>query len=186
MKLSVDEEPFASLWQYWNKVRGDRPLPGSRELDFTQLAAVLPALSVLDIIDKDHMRYRMAGSDLVMQFGGELTGVNLLDIFAEKSRRTLSQSLMEVATLPCAGLCQTSVQYQSGRQSAAQLLAVPVKTSTDLPGRVILVQRTDKSRANSAVDIVSVIGTEFFSTHLIDIGNGTPDKSRRSAIAAGA
>ena len=183
MKHSVDEEPFASLWQYWNKVRGDRPLPGSRELDFTQLAAVLPALSVLDIIDKDHMRYRMAGSDLVVRFGGELTGVNLLDIFAEKSRRALSQSLMEIAVQPCASLCQTSVQYQSGRQSVAQLLAVPIRTSTDLPGRVILVQRIDKSRVSSAADIVSVIGTEFFSTHYIDIGNGTPDKSSQCATA---
>lgn len=186
MKLSVDEGPFASLWQYWNKVRGDRSLPGSRDLDFTQLAAVLPEMSVLDIFGPGEMRYRMVGSDLVMQFGGELTGVNLLDVFAERYSKTLSQSLMEVVTRPCAGLCQTSVSYQSGRQAKAQILAVPVQTSNGLPGRVVLVQNVNQSRGTSNNDIVSSIGAEFFSTRFIDIGNGIPSNTDQDACAADA
>ena len=175
MMHSVEDEPFASLWRYWNKVRGDRLLPGSRELDFTQLAAVLPEMSVIDIISPGEMRYRMAGSDLVLRFGGELTGVNLLDIFSEKSRLAVSQFLMEIAMRPCAGLCQTSVDYQSGREVRAQLLGVPVKPSSDLRGRVVLVQRIEQIQGARHDDLVSISGANFFSTRSLEIGNGKSD-----------
>lgn len=175
MMHSVDEEPFASLWQYWNKVRGDRLLPGSRELDFTQLAAILPEMSVLDIIAPDEMRYRMAGSGLVARFGGELTGANLLDLFSENSRPALSRFLTKIVTQPCTGLLHTSVGYQSGRQGAVQLLAVPIKTSDDLPGRIALVQRIDQSRGERIDEKLSVIGADFFSVSFIDVEAGKPD-----------
>lgn len=175
MMHSVDEEPFASLWQYWNKVRRDRLLPGSRELDLTQLAAILPEMSVLDIVDPDEMRYRMAGSDLVTRFGEELTGANLLDLFSEKSRPTLSRFLTRIIIQPCAGLWHTSVGYQSGRQGAVQLLAVPIKTSDGLPERIALVQRIDQSGGERIDEKLSIIGADFFSVSFIDIGAGKPD-----------
>ena len=185
MKHSVDEEPFASLWQYWNKVRADRIMPGSRDLDFTQLAAVVPEMSVLDIIGPDEMRYRMSGSDLVAQFGGELTGANLYDIFSEKTRLMLTQSLFHIVTQPCAGLCETSIGFQSGRQATVRLLAVPVQTSEDLPGRVVLVQNMDRGRRTFANETVSLIGAEFFTTRFIDLGAGGASKAEPETCAAG-
>lgn len=181
MMHSVDEEPFASLWQYWNKVRGDRLLPGSRELDFTQLAAILPEMSVLDIIAPDEMRYRMAGSGLVARFDGELTGANLLDLFSENSRPALSRFLTEIVTQPCTGLLHTSVGYQSGRQGAVQLLVVPIKTSDGLPERIVLVQRIDQSRGERIDEKLSIIGADFFSVSFIDVGAGKPDDHGSSA-----
>lgn len=82
-KLSIEEEPFASLWSYWREARGDRLLPDSRDIDFTRLASVLPDVSVLEVFSPEEVRYRLVGSDIVARFGGELTGVNLLDVFSE-------------------------------------------------------------------------------------------------------
>lgn len=186
MILSVDEEPFASLWQYWNNVRGDRPMPGSYEVDFTQLAAILPEMSVLDIINPREMRYRLAGSNIVAGFGGELTGINPLDIFAESNRAALSRFLTVIITQPCAGLCRISIDYQSGWQSISNFLAVPVMTSGALAGRIVLVQHAEQPERDRLDDLISVIGSDLFCARLIDTGQGLPDHPDQTSAANGA
>ena len=171
-KLSVEEEPFASLWAYWHEARGDRLLPDSRDIDFTRLASVLPNVSVLEVFSPEEIRYRLVGSDIVARFGGELTGVNLLDVFSENSRGLLSQSLVETVTRPCAGFCQTSIAYQSGRSVTVQILSAPLKTDDKTLGRTLMIQRVLEPGEAITNDIVSIVGAEAFSIQYLDIGNG--------------
>lgn len=172
MTLSLEEEPFAALWAYWREVRGDRLLPDSRDIDFTRLASILPNVSVLEVFNPEEIRYRLVGSDIVARFGGELTGVNLLEVFSDNSRKLLSQSLVETVSRPCAGFCQTSITYQSGRKVRIQILSTPLKTEDHTLGRTLMIQRIVEPREPITNDVVSIIGAEAFSIQYIDIGGG--------------
>lgn len=172
MNLPLKEEPFASLWAYWCEARGGGLLPDSSDIDFTRLASVLPDVSVLEVFSPEEVRYRLVGSDIVARFGGELTGVNLLDLFSENSRRLLSQSLVEMVTRPCAGFCQTSIAYRSGRMVKVEILCTPLKTADASLGRTFMVQRIESLQKPVANDSVAIMGAEAFSMQFIDIGEG--------------
>lgn len=180
---SFEKEPLKSLWKYWNEVRAGTMMPARRDIDFVQVANVLPEVSLLDAISADELRYTLVGSQIVARNGEELTGVNLLDLFADDCRPVVSKCLIDMFAVPCAVVCETTVLYQSGHTAMAECLCLPLRTRHNFLGRSLFAQRIEAGD-NTADEVIASLGSKVFSATYIDIGNGKPDDFEWNAAGA--
>lgn len=67
---------------YWEQKRGDRAMPSRAEIEPADLAALLPNLQLIDVVDGgQRFRYRLVGTAIVTAFGREYTGKWLDELF---------------------------------------------------------------------------------------------------------
>jgi hypothetical protein len=72
----LTQAPFSyhlDLYRYWLAKRGSRAMPARRDIDAADIPALLPYLGIVDKV-AGQVRYRLVGSDIVRQYGRELTG----------------------------------------------------------------------------------------------------------------
>jgi hypothetical protein len=78
-----------ALFAYWNSVRAERIAPQRFEIDPSRISAILPHTFILERIDAETFRYRLAGTRMCDIFGSELRGTNFLDGWVAMDRLPL-------------------------------------------------------------------------------------------------
>ena len=81
------------LFAYWNRVRDGRPTPRRFEIEPARIAAILPSTFILERIDAETYRFRLAGTNVCDIFGVELRGSNFLDGWTTLDRLSLIRHL---------------------------------------------------------------------------------------------
>lgn len=92
----MKEKTSQLLFTYWNEVRGDRVAPRRFEIEPSRIAPVLPETFILEREQRSDYRFRLAGTRVCEQFGREFRGSNLLEMFAESDRETITRLLETV------------------------------------------------------------------------------------------
>ena len=92
-----------ALYAYWNDVRADRMAPNRFEIDPSRISAILPYTFILERIDPETFRFRLAGTRMCDIFGCELRGTNFLDGWPARDRLPLARKF-SVLTTQGAGL----------------------------------------------------------------------------------
>jgi hypothetical protein len=64
------------LYHYWDRVRGDRPMPARADLRPEELRSLLPHLTLVET-DGDGYRYRLVGTAVAEALGRDLTGTRV-------------------------------------------------------------------------------------------------------------
>ena len=77
--MNLKHKTSEALFSYWNKVRGNRTTPRRFEIEPGKIAAILPSTFILERIDAETYRFRLAGTHVCDMFGVELRGTNFLD-----------------------------------------------------------------------------------------------------------
>lgn len=62
-----------ALFRYWDAARGGRSMPARTDLDPLEMKAALPYLMLIDVVGPE-FRYRLVGTQVVQDFGRDLTG----------------------------------------------------------------------------------------------------------------
>ena len=125
------------LYSYWNKVRGDRVTPRRFEIDPARIAALLPTTFILERIDAETFRYRLAGTRICDMFGIELRGTNFLDGWSAEDRLSLirhfvalsKQGAVELVHLEAAPIAKLSAPFE--------VLLLPLLHTGDTIDRVL-------------------------------------------------
>ena len=69
-----DADPrLRQVFDFWHRKRGARPMPARRDIDPTELVAVLPHLMLIDVEPGPRFRYRLFGTAVVEAFGSDPT-----------------------------------------------------------------------------------------------------------------
>ena len=68
--------PIRRIWDYWDSRRGDRPLPGRRDIDPLSIPAdLLPGIMLTEVLQAPPwLRYRLVGTAQVALRGRDPTG----------------------------------------------------------------------------------------------------------------
>jgi len=102
-----------TLFAYWDELRGSRPAPFRTDIQPGRIATILDRVFVLELEAKGGVVFRLAGSTLCGQFGGELRGRNFLEHWPGRDKELLAGVLTEVtqsaevAVLEFEGVCRT-------------------------------------------------------------------------------
>jgi hypothetical protein len=85
------------LFSYWNEVRRDRLAPRRFEIEPSRITPLLSETFILERLDSDSYRYRLAGTRICEQFDAELRGTNFLDGWSAEDRITLARQMQASA-----------------------------------------------------------------------------------------
>jgi hypothetical protein len=73
MPRSATASHHLDLYRYWLAKCGGRPIPARRDIDPTEIPALLPYLGIIENAD-GQLRYRLIGTALGQQIGRDVTG----------------------------------------------------------------------------------------------------------------
>lgn len=85
------------LFAYWNEVRGQRIAPRRFEIEPSRIAPLLSETFILERLDSETYRYRLAGTRICEQLDCELRGTNFLDGWSSEDRITLARQMQAAA-----------------------------------------------------------------------------------------
>jgi hypothetical protein len=88
------EDPvLLELFQYWDRKRGDRPMPARRDLDPTDIPRLLPHLRITDILEGGtRFRYRLVGTAVVEAYGAGFTGKYTDELYSGERRLNIERN----------------------------------------------------------------------------------------------
>ena len=115
-----------TLFKYWNQIRGTRPAPRRLEIEPTRLAGILPEAFILERVNPDTFRFRLAGTRVCEQFGLEFRGRNFLEDWDEDDRLTLKRRLAAVAEKGAVGLFEFEAYGPAREAVHFEVLVVPL------------------------------------------------------------
>jgi hypothetical protein len=74
--MQLSDAGIACLYEYWASLRGDRQMPGRRDVDPLEVPrGYLPSLMLIDVLhDPRRYRYRLVGTNVVGATGQDRTG----------------------------------------------------------------------------------------------------------------
>ncbi len=73
----ITQPIIAESYAYWQRKRGDRPMPARADLDPSEMKRILPHVMLVDVLGPGRYRYRLVGTSCVVAHGIDATGLTL-------------------------------------------------------------------------------------------------------------
>ena len=125
------------LYAYWDRVRNGRLAPRRAEIDPAQISPLLPETFIAERIEARSYRFRLAGTRICEQFGRELQGTELLDLWTDADRRAVGSVLRTVLTDAAIGYGRFRAYGRANRQAHFEFLFLPLIHIGETPNRLL-------------------------------------------------
>jgi hypothetical protein len=129
--MQMKETISQALYSYWNGLRGTRLAPKRFEIEPSCIAGFLPDTFILEHIDRNTLRFRLAGTRICEAFGAELRGMNLFELFDEADRPALERQVSLVTSNGAVGVFEISAGNGKGLSAAFEVLLMPLTHMRD-------------------------------------------------------
>jgi hypothetical protein len=126
-----------TLYAYWNEVRGNRLAPKRFEIEPSCLAEILPDTFILERIDPQTARFRLAGTRICEAFGVEFRGANFFEMFAPEDRAALQRQFSAIAGQGAAGLFTIDASTEAGHSARFEITVLPLIHTRDVIDRFL-------------------------------------------------
>lgn len=125
------------LYNYWNEVRGDRLAPRRFEIEPARLASILPDAFILERLGDMDIRYRLAGTRIIEQFGTDFRGSSFFEGFVATDRRIMERQIRDMTTYGGGALFDITSTAPSGRSVTHECLLLPLIHMRDVVDRFV-------------------------------------------------
>ncbi|MGD9670703.1 MAG: PAS domain-containing protein [Hyphomicrobiaceae bacterium] len=125
------------LYAYWNDVRQNRLAPRRFEIEPARIAPILSETFILERLDDDTYRFRIAGTRICDEFGTEFRGTNFLDGWTPDDRITLTRHLQTITTQGGAGILTFSVKTATEGCVTFECILLPLIHTRDTIDRLL-------------------------------------------------
>ncbi|WP_339632200.1 PAS domain-containing protein [uncultured Sneathiella sp.] len=96
--VTPDARQFA---EYWRSLDRDHLVPHRSSFDPTKIHRLLHSIAIYEVVSKEEIIYRLAGTAIVDRIGMEVTGRNFLDFWEGAGREQAGAAMYECVTKPC-------------------------------------------------------------------------------------
>lgn len=180
---------LAQVEAYWEALRGIDQLPKRSQIDPRGIGQALEHTFILERIAPGLARLRIAGSHLNDLMGMEVRGMPLTALFAEPSRRGLSEVLEEVFQMPAAASLRLSSDADPNRPAlSGRLILLPLMSDLGDVSRLLgcIVIQGRIGRAPRHFNIASKTLRSLASPmHGAELGPGEPASGSHMTPIAG-
>ena len=126
---------LVDAWMGW---RGDQMIAGRQDMWLADIKAILPSVTLFDVVSPEEIRIRLAASQQEQIAGRPLKGVNLLDFTAPEERAVRSRRMWSMAQQPCGGWGGFVHSLNSGLEISAEAVTLPLRPArADQPMQLI-------------------------------------------------
>ncbi|MCB1485316.1 MAG: PAS domain-containing protein [Hyphomicrobiaceae bacterium] len=133
MKEAVSHQ----LYGYWNAMRGDRLAPKRFEIEPSQLAKILPDTFIMERINPETVRFRLAGTRICEAFATEFRGINVFDLFNLEDKITMQREFSVIARQGAVGVMEIAGSTDSGRTTGFEIVVTPLMHTRDVIDRYL-------------------------------------------------
>lgn len=126
-----------TLFSYWDKVRGNRSTPRRFEIEPGRIAEILPATFILERLDAEAYRFRLAGTQVCDMFGAELRGTNFLDGWSAADRLSLVRHLAALTKQGAVETMHMEAAPVARASTPFEVLLLPLRHTGDVIDRVL-------------------------------------------------
>lgn len=171
----MDVAVTQTLYAYWNEVRGDRIAPKRFEIEPSRIAGILPDTFILERVDGDTCRFRLAGTRICDTFGTEFKGLNVFEMFGEEDRLTLQRQISVICRQGAVGLFQLRAETATGLSCQFEMSLLPLMHTLDRVDRFV--------GAIAPLKAYPWLGTHaLFGVHIISHALVWPDGRQHAMI----
>ena len=179
-------EPCRFILDHWQALRGDRLRPRRAQIDPADLARYLPHVGIFEVQTPEFTLCRLAGTAFRLSLGFELTGKNVVHLYAPELHRVAGYRFHTMVTQPCAATVEIALKFSTGLEHPHEILILPLEPDGPDAPRLLLVGTAginDVIWQNSAI-LPQLKPSSTF--RFIDIGAGIPESTMPPAEWAGA
>jgi len=133
MKEAVSRQ----LYSYWNAMRGERLAPKRFEIEPSQIAKILPDTFILERINPETARFRLAGTRICEAFAAEFRGVNIFDLFCLEDKITLQREFSVIARQGAVGVFEIEGGTESARKVRFEIVVTPLMHTREVVDRYL-------------------------------------------------
>jgi len=133
MKEAVSRQ----LYSYWNAMRGERLAPKRFEIEPSQIAKILPDTFILERINPETARFRLAGTRICEAFAAEFRGVNIFDLFCLEDKITLQREFSVIARQGAVGVFEIEGGTKSARKVRFEIVVTPLMHTREVVDRYL-------------------------------------------------
>lgn len=155
MGAKMNTEALAKLRGYWESLRAGRIAPYRAELDPRRFEDVLEHMFILEQLNPDQVRVRLAGMGLCEMMGMEVRGMPPEAFVAAEHRAAFTAHLSSVLTGPAVVELDLATSDTFGKPLAAQMLLLPLRSDfgeiTRIMGCVVCDRGSVRTPANFTV-----------------------------------
>lgn len=125
------------LYDYWNRVRGERSAPERSEMKPDAIAKILGDVLVLETANQHAYRVRLAGTQICTLLGRELRGQSFTGAFAADEQAEIYSLLDSTARTAVPVLASVVGETEDRRLLALELLLLPLRHHGRTDARLI-------------------------------------------------
>lgn len=126
-----------ALYGYWNDIRAGRLAPKRFEIEPSQIAGMLPDTFILERVDAETSRFRLAGTRICEVFGTEFRGLNIFELVGDEDRITLQRQISVIARQGAVGVFTLRCVSDRGNTLDIELLLLPLVHLRDTVDRFL-------------------------------------------------
>jgi len=161
---------------YWLSRRGGLFMPRRRDIDPSEIRALLPEMCVLDVVSPEATVFRLAGTAHRERMGFEPTGRNIVDLVESDHRPVRAWRFWMSATQPCGQSAVLKTRFGSGLEDESEFVLLPVRVD-DPRERPLLIgvmaSVHGRQWLNKSDGVARIAAPQRFC--FLDIGAGIPD-----------
>ena len=113
------------LFDYWQSVRGERPMPNWSDIKPEEIAIVLPHIWAWRVTGPEEVRLRLVGESIYQAMSRDLRGKTPEDLYPLPAGAEIRERLLKVAYLPAGNFTSGDVFHGPEKIGVGARLALP-------------------------------------------------------------
>ena len=165
----MDHANTKALYRYWNGLRKGREAPFRSEIDPREISSALETIFILEVLDEDDMRFRLAGTGLCEMIGMEARGMVAESIMDDGHGAELVDLASRVVRHPGVGVMRIKSLAAGGEDQGRAMPAQPFESGPQSgssqgetqPWRgeiLLLPMRSELGRMDRVLGAINLIG----------------------------
>ncbi|HXG77830.1 MAG TPA: PAS domain-containing protein [Methyloceanibacter sp.] len=125
------------LYAYWDSVRNGRVAPRRFEIEPARIAPLLPQTFIAESAGRLGYRFRLAGTKICEQFGRELRGADLVELWGVSDRAAMASLLRNIFCDAAVGYGRFRSYTATERHADFELLLLPLIHGGEAVNRIL-------------------------------------------------
>ena len=114
------------LYAYWNRRRGNQPMPDRSAIEPYDLGPMLVDTFLLDLRGTNKAKFRFCGSNIAMRYGRDLADEDFLALWSKDDRKSLSHHLSLMSDDAVAMTAGVVAETASGGFITFEMMLLPL------------------------------------------------------------
>lgn len=159
------------FFEYWDSLPKTGFVPDRKDFNPAAIYPLMPSVSILEIVSRDHVEMRFIGTDLVGRIGMDPTGHNYLDLMKPSARESYLDMLHTQIERPCGRKSIMLSRHVSGLLNRVEAVSLPM--THKVSGHALIISCFEKTETFGIDDGEREVQA-YEDIKWIDIGAGVP------------